>query len=458
MRNYTLICASIVSVAGLALGACGKNEPPKTPESPLTQVSKPEAKPEKAETPPTPSKPDRDQELPAAADRKAPLDRSETIQATLASLEKGELGQAFKYFDKDVDWVEVGLPDGELEGVDQIVAYQQKIRTGFSDFHIKAKRIIEAADYQVVEYVWSAKHTGAFPDGTLATDKVATLPAALLIRYKENGLVDKVWSFQDWPNVLQQLGTAPGLPADFKAAAIPSKADVVIGAGVPEYRDRYVGFVSKLGPEDYKNTLAEKAATDFMWIDFGTGQPVKHDGSNTYLADRRGSFMRDSTDVETTIGAGPLFAAYVTNKLVYKGGFLGVPADNQKVTTHTLDIVEFDPANLRMKTLASYGNSYEILAALGLNAGAAQIPGLAVQGELKIGACDHYVADLSECMGSFETAMRDTTRATLDAQVTKWKSDLAAGAKLDDVENSCKAAAFAGKTSFGTQCPRTDWN
>jgi len=41
------------------------------------------------------------------------------------------------------------------------------------DFHIKAKRIIEAADYQVVEYVWSAKHTGAFADGTVATDKVA---------------------------------------------------------------------------------------------------------------------------------------------------------------------------------------------------------------------------------------------------------------------------------------------
>jgi len=451
MRYIPLLAASF---AALALGACGK-KPPAAPEAPLTQVKDPT--PEKPGAPEVPSAPDKDRKLPAEADRKAPIDRTETIQATLAGMEKGDFGQAFKYLDKDVDWVEVGLPDGELDSVEQIIAYQQKTRTGFSDFKVKAKRIIEAADYQVVEYVWSATHTGAFADGTAATNKTVSLPAALLIRYQENGLIDKVWSFQDWPNVLRQLALAPDLPADFVAATMPTKTDIVIGANEPRYREQYVGFLGALGPNDYLVAMNERATADFAWFDLGSGQRVtKHDGSNTYLADRRGSFVRDSTEVETAIGAGPIFAAYVTNKLTYKGGYLGVPADNQKVTTHTLDIVEFDPSNLRLKTLASYGNSYEIMGALGVNAGAA--PRVAMSANMNIKACDDYIEDMRECIGSLAEVTRAATGAVLDQQIVTWKADLAASKTIDEVKRSCEAAAAAGRSSYAAQCPRTTWD
>ncbi len=446
---------AIATVAGLALGACGKKDAP--PEAPIAQLNKPD--PAKPATPATPPAPDKDRELPTEADRKAPLNRTDTIKETFKLMEKGDLGQALRYLDKDVDWTEVGLPAGEFESADAVIAYQQKARTGFSDVKMRPRRIIESADYQVVEYVWSARHSGAFADGTAATEKVATVPAAMLVRYGEDGLIDDVWNFVDWPHVLQQLGLGPELPKDFQAVAIPGDVDVVMGAGDATYRERYVGFVGGLGPDQYKTTFSERTTPDFSWHDLMTGRTVtNHDGTNTYFADRRGAFVRDSTEIETTIAAGPYFVAYVTNKLVYKGGYFGVPADDQKINTHTLDIMQFDPATLRVKTLASYGNSYEILAALGVNAGGAASSPVVALNNVMIEDCDDYIEDMRECLGSMEPTTRAATSAALDQQITSWKTDSKNGIKLEVIKTSCEAATESAKKAYASSCPRVDWD
>ena len=446
---------AIVAVAGLALGACGKKDP--VPEAPIAQLSKPD--PAKPATPATPPAPDKDRQLPSEADRKAPLNRTDTIKETFQLMEKGDLGQALRYLAKDVDWTEVGLPAGEFDSAEAVIAYQQKARTGLSDVKLRPRRIIESSDYQVVEYVWSARHSGAFADGTPATSKVATVPAAMLVRYGEDGLIVDVWNFMDWPNVLQQLGLGPELPKDFRAVAIPGDVDVIMGAGDPTYRERYVGFVGGLGPDQYKSTFSERTTADFSWYDLMTGNVVtNHDGTNTYFADRRGAFVREATDIETTIAAGPYFVAYAKNKLVYKGGFLGVPANDQKVTTHTLDLMQFDVETMRVKTLASYGNSYEILAALGMTAGGAASPPVVSLDNVMIEDCNDYIEDMRECLASLDPAIRAAASVALDQQVTNWKTESKKGVKLEIIKTSCEAAAEAAKQTHASSCPRVAWD
>jgi len=115
-----------------------------------------------------------------------------------------------------------------------------------------------------------------------------------------------------------------------------------------------------------------------------------------------------------------------------------------------------DPATLRLKTLASYGNSFEIMAALGVNAGAS--PKAGALDSLKIDACDDYVKDMRECLGSIEAKTRDATTTVLNEQLAGWKADIAAGKSTDLVKAACLAASVNGRGTYAAQCPRVEWN
>ena len=442
----------IGALAGAALG-CDRSTPKAAPEPATAQVSQVDA--ERPVVPEAPSEPLAERPIPTAA--RGPVDRAAAVTSTFAHIEKGELGQAFKYLADEIVWTEVGLPDGELESVAEIVAFQEKSRTGLSDFRMRAKRILESGDYQVVEYVWSARHSGAFADGTEATNKTVVLPAAMMLRYREDGLIDRVWVFQDWPNALQQLGLAPDLPREFRPFMLPETTEVVLGPTDAAYRDAYEGFLGGLGPDTYRDTLAQRTADDFAWIDLTSGNlVVDHDGSNTYLAHRAGRFERTATVFDATINAGAFFAAFTTNEIVYRGGFMGVPANDQKITTHTLDVVRFDPETLRFETLASYGNSYEILSALGLTAGTASRPE-ARSGRFAIEACDDYVEHMTRCLESVDGKPRDVMIEALDQQVTRWQKDHGDGMGRDAVRVSCETATEVARRSYQSTCPRVEW-
>ena len=434
------------------LGACDKKDQPPTP--PLAQVSRVE--PVKPPAPDKPHNPD----LARAneADLGGLENRTQATQETFALMERGDFAMAFKRFSASVRWTEVGLPQGEFDSVAKLIAFQRASRTGFSDFQIKPQRIIESADYEVVEYVWSARHTGAFADGTPATNKVATLPGAMLIHYKTAEVIDQIWVFHDWPSVLQQLGLAPGLPEGFEPHAMPGKSEVVTGAAEPRYQGRYHDFLTGLGPDAYEITLRDQATDDLSWFDVTAGKVLTgRAAAATHLGGRSKAFTLVSSEIQTAIGAGLYFAAFTKNELVYKGGFMNVTADGQKVTTHTLDIVLFDATSLRFKRLASYGNSYETLAALRLSAASTARPANA-DAKLGVKACDGYVAKIRECGESLDGQAKQGMLAAMDSQVHAWASEAVGPTRNERLTQACDAALTLAKGTFQATCPRVVWN
>lgn len=439
------------TLAGFSV-ACDKDKAP----SPTAQVrSTTQANPA---SPTLPTPVDRDRKPPSEDDRRGPTDRVAAIKVMLTQMESGEFGPAFRYLDEDVVWTEVGLPNGELDSVPAIIDYQRRARVGYSDFKLRSKRVIDSADYQVVEYVWSARHSGTFADGTPPTDKVATVPGAMLIRYQSDGLIDRVWVFQDWPNAVQQLGLAPGLPADFKATMLPEQVELVSGTLDSAFASSYGTFASRMGRDLYVKALAEQTADDFAVINLRSGQLVQgKDAMLAYFGERVGSFEVESTKVEAMMGAGSYFAAFITHNYAYRGGFMGVLANDQKVTTHSLDVVQFDPATLRFKSLATYGNSFEILSALGLSARSSPKPEARLR-LFGVKTCDHYVANSRACFETLGVTEKAEAHVALDAQIARWHADSNAKDRDQELEVWCTAALAENKAKYAAACPRVTWD
>lgn len=373
----------VTAIAGLAVAACNNEDSPSAP--PMAKVPQPAQVPQpmvaEISNPTLPTALDRDREPPSANDHRGPTDRVESIKTMLSKMESGHFEDAFAYLGDAIIWTEIGRPDGELTTVPEVVEFQRRARMGMSDFRLRARRIIDSADYQAVEFVWSARHTGPLADGRAATDKVATLPGAMLVHYQADGRIDRVWVFQDLPNVAQQLGLAPGLPADFIPVPFPETTDVVVGALDSSFASSYGTFASRMGRDVYTKALSEQTTDDFGVVNLRSGQLIKgSEAMLAYFGERVGSFDIAGTRVEAVMGAGEFFAAFVTHDYVYRGGFMGVAATDQKVVTHTLDVVRFDSLSLRIKSLATYGNSAEILSALGLGSSASLTPDVRLRG------------------------------------------------------------------------------
>jgi len=363
----------MTALSGFATMACNsgvKDGPATPPPAEMSGVMKGEVS-----NPTLPSALDLDHETSSASDRPTRQDRVETIELMLSRMESGHFEDAFRHLDDAIVWTEIGRPTGEFDTVLEVIEYQRRARLGLSDFRLRARRVIDSADYQAVEFVWSARHTGALSDGAAATDKVVTLPGAMLVHYQSDGRIDRVWVFQDWPHIAQQLGLAPGLAADFVATPFPTSTDVVIGTQDAAIASSYGTFAARMGRDVYMKALAEQTTDDFGVVNLRSGQLIKgSEAMLAYFGERVGSFDIVGTRVEAMVGAGEFFVAFVTHDYVYQGGFVGVPANGQKVVTHTLDVVRFDPQSLRFKSLTTYGNSVEILTALGLGPSASIIP------------------------------------------------------------------------------------
>ncbi len=360
----------ITAMSGFATVACNKDGPAAPPVAEMGRSVEGEVS-----NPTLPTAVDHDRESPSEADRRAPTDRVDSIKMMLSKMESGHFEDAFQHLDGAIVWTEIGRPTGELGTVAEVVDYQRRARVGLSDFRLRARRIIDSADYQAVEFVWSARHTGNLTDGTAATDKMVTMPGAMLVHYQVDGRIDRVWVFQDWPHVAQQLGLAAGLPSDFVATPFPESTDVIMGSLDSAIASSYGTFASRMGRDVYMKALAEQTTDDFGVVNLRSGQLIKgSEAMLAYFGERVGSFDIVGTKVEAMLGAGEFFVAFVTHDYVYRGGFVGVAANEQKVVTHTLDVVRFDPPTLRFKSLATYGNSVEILTALGLGPTASITP------------------------------------------------------------------------------------
>jgi hypothetical protein len=366
MHAFTPVVVAL-SCGAIVFTACGRSEE----AAPAVQ-----AEPVAAADPAAPAMPDPDHAPATAEERPGPNERVEALQSSLERLSRADFAEAFALLAADdIVWTEVGIPNGELTSVEAIIDYHRRARTGLSDYTLAPARIIDSPPFQVVEFVWSAHHSGALADGTPPTHKLVTSPGAMLLRYQEAGLVDRVWVFQDWTNARQQLGLAPGLPAGFEPMALPETPEIVVGPADPEAVDRYRAFMVRLGHDAQLQALQTRTSEDFSWLDLDTGKRISGiEQTNDYLTRVTSVFMPEATQVGLAVSAGPYLAAMTTNQLIYLGGFMGVPAEAQKVTTHTLDLVRFDDKDGRLQSIARYGNSYEILTALHLTAGSASKP------------------------------------------------------------------------------------
>jgi hypothetical protein len=439
-----------MTLAGLSV-SCEKAETP----TPASQLTREQVRPS---NPRLPSPADLTRKPPTEAERRGPIDRAAAVKVMLAKMESGDFAQAFRYLDEDVVWTEVGLPVGELDTVPELVDYQRRARVGLSDFRLRPSRIIDSADYQVLEYVWSALHTSALADGTPPTGKVATVPGAMLIRYQADGLIDRVWVFQDWPNAVQQLGLAPGLPADFKAARLPDRTELINGGLDSVFAASYRSFASRMRRDAYVKALAEHTSEDFAVINLHSGHLVKgQDAMLAYFGERVGSFDIEDTEIEVMLGAGNFFAAFITHHYTYRGGFMGVLANAQKVTTHTLDVVQYDPRTLRFTSLASYGNSYEILSALGLSAWSETQPEARPK-RLGVKACDQYVENARMCFETLEPIDKSAAHLALDARVAHWRVGGAAEENHQELGILCGAALAETRGRYAAACPRVTWD
>jgi len=111
---------------------------------------------------------------------------------------------------------------------------------------------------------------------------------------------------------------------------------------------------------------------------------------------------------------------------------------------------------MRFKTLASYGSSYEILAALNVSAGTA--PDAAKGGKFLIAACDDYIADMRECIQSMDGAKQADARMALDQQIVGWQADNGLKLATEKVRLACSAARDSAKLQLSASCPRVSWD
>jgi len=474
MRLYV----SILAALGLTASACGKKEEKKP--DPATQQVKEEPKKEepKKEEPKTAEVPKEEPkkeepkveepkvEEPKTAEKAAPADRTAAVQQGFADYAAGKLDESFKFMTDDATWTEVGMPNGEFKGLAAIKEMHTKQLAGFSEVQMKIGRIIEAGEYQVVEYVWKGKNTGALPDGTAATGKEATVPGAYLAHYNDKGLVDQVWIFQDTMNTMQQLGVVPGLAEGFTPVALPETVEVVKADFNPALKDAYMAFGQKMKPDTIDAAIDEMTTDDYTMADFMTGKTVTGKAAMKEMMKKWMSmFTMDSMNADMAFGAGDYLVVVATSTMTYKGGIPGVEAKDQKVTSHALDIAKFEGG--KFKSYTSYMNGLETAMGLGMMGGAAAKPeeGKAEDakpaGEMPsfgVAACDAYMRGVMACVEKVPEAGRQAIKDGLQQTLDAWKQVAAGGdAAKAALEQGCKSALDASKQSMSALCPDVKW-
>ncbi|MFO0746761.1 MAG: nuclear transport factor 2 family protein [Myxococcota bacterium] len=474
MRLYI----SIIAATALTSTACGKKAPPapekaaevakpeeKKPEEKKPEEKKPEemAKPE--EKKPEEKKPEemaKPEEKPAEV-RKGAADRTAAVQAAFDAVTAGKTADAFANFADDATWTDVGAQGGgETKGRQAIIDAHTKMMSAFTDTHMKASRIIEAGEYQVVEFVWTGKNTAALADGTAATNKDVALAGGMVLHYNADGLVDKAWNFQDQVSMMEQLGLIPGLPADYVAAKLPETTEVVKGDFNPALKDQYMAFGAKMKPDTIDAAIDEMMADDYSMVDGMTGKTVT---GKAAMKEAMHAWMKmftvDAMNVDMAMGAGDYLVVVGNADMTYLGGIGDIKPDGQKVKSHSLEISKFE--NGKFKSYASYENHMEVMAALAPMGGAAEKPAEAAApaGEAPsfgVASCDTYVKNMMACGEKVPEAGRDAFKQAMTATVDGFKKVAAMGEQgKAALEQACGQALAASKQGMGALCPDVKW-
>ena len=326
-----------------------------------------------------------------------------------------------------------------------------------TDIKMKASRIIESGDTQIIQGVMTANVKTKGADGAEVVKPVAA-PLAMVLAYNAEGKVSAQWIFMDEMNVLQQIGAVPGLPEGFVAATLPETTEVIKGEANPAHAELYKAFGAKMTPDTIEAAVTEHFADDYTMADFRTGKTVDKAGSAAMLKGWMAMFTDGTMTTDKEFSVGEYYVTITTNTSTYKDGIPGATA-GAKVTTHELAVSRI--VDGKFKSWAGYMNGLEMASQLGLNAGAAEKPAEVVAGGDSIGIpeCDLYMTKMNECLGKVDAAAKGAIEQGMKTNVEAWKKSVTDGgdAVKAALATSCKTILETAKTATGSLCPDVKW-
>jgi steroid delta-isomerase-like uncharacterized protein len=459
MRLYV----SILAAAGLfTVSACGKKAEPQ-PEPAKTEPAKTE--PAKTEEP----KAEAPKEEPKAEEPKAEApkdptpapvaDRTEGLQKALEAWSTGDLDAAYAAYADDVVFYNVGNPQmPEVKGKAAVVEMAKAMKSSMTDLKVKASRIIEAGDVQIVEYVINGQFKA--PGDEAAPAKSIAIAAAMALAYNAEGKITTAWNFQDDASAMQQIGAMPGLPEGFTAVAFPETTEVVKGEKNDALAAIYKDFGTKMMNVDTIDATADLLAEDFVMVDGQSGKKIGKAEMPAMLKQWAGMFADRTNTVDKEFSVGEFYVTVSTMTGTYKGGIPGIEAKDQKITTTSLDVSRI--VDGKFKSWAGYSNGMQMLAGLGVLGGAAEkpadAPADAAAGEIGVAECDSYLKAVRECMGKLPEAAQAQFESGIKSALDSWKQLAAGGdAAKTSLAQACKQAVDASKQAMGTMCPDVKW-
>jgi len=459
MRLYI----SIMAVAALSTTACGKKATPAPAKTEEPAKMEPAAKAEPKVEPVAKEEPKVEpvakEEPKVEPAPTAAVDRTEAVQKGLANWAAGKFDETFANFADDAVRYNVGDPTAaEVKGKAGIIEHEKAMTAGMTDTKIKASRIIEAGDVQIIEAVITSNVKTKGADGAEVVKAVA-LPVAMVLAYNAEGKVTTQWTFMDSASMLQQVGAMPGLPEGFVAATLPETTEVIKGEANPTHAALNKAFGEKLKPDTIEAAVAEHFADDYTMTDFETGKKYGKADSAAYFKGMMGMFADETMTNDKEFSVGEYFVTVTTNNSTYKDGIPGAKADT-KVTTHSLSVSRI--VDGKFKSWAGYYNSLEMMSQLGMMGGAAEKPAEAVAGGDSIGIpeCDLYLTKMTECLGKLPDAAKSAVEQGMKANRDGWKQAITAGggdAAKTALAGTCKQILEAAKGATGQLCPDVKW-
>ena len=462
MRLYI----SILAVAALTTTACGKKAEPAKPEPAKTEEP---AKADPAKEPTEAKKEEPKAEEPKAEEPKkeepvaaAPVDRTEGIQKALENWAAGKMEDCFAQLTDDAVRTNVGDPQhAEIKGKQAIIDHSKALYATMSDVKVKASRIIEAGDNQIVEYVVSANMKSKGADGAEVV-KAVTVPAAMVLTYNAEGKVTAFVEYIDQANMMMQAGAIPGLPEGFAAVKFPETTEIIKGEANPALIATYKAFSEKMKPDTIEAAVAEMVADDFTSVDAMSGKTVAKAELAGFIKAMMGMFADTTNTIDKEFAVGEYLVTICTGTGTYKGGIPGAEAKDQKVTMHSLDVSRI--VDGKFKSWAGYQNGMEVAAQLGMLGGAAEKPAdpaaaAPAAGQIGVAECDMYVAKMTECLGKLPDAAKGAFEQGMKSAVDGWKQAVTSGgdAAKGALVTGCKAAIDAAKQATGSLCPDVKW-
>jgi steroid delta-isomerase-like uncharacterized protein len=459
MRLYV----SILAAAGLfTVSACGKKAEPQ-PEPVKTEEPKkeePKAEEPKKEEPKAeePKAEEPKAEEPKAEVPAAPADRTEGVQKALEAWSTGDMDAAYAHYTDDVVLYNVGNPQmPEVKGKAAVVEMAKSMKSTMTELKVKASRIIEAGEVQVVEYVIQGQFKA--PGDEAAPAKTITVPAAMVLAYNAEGKVAQAWNFQDDASALQQIGAIPGLPEGFAPVAFPEATEVVKGEKNDALAAIYKDFGAKMSSAETIDSIADLLAEDYTMVDFSSGKTIAKADTVAFLKAWSGMFADKTNTIDKEFSVGEFYITVSTMTGTYKGGIPNVEAKDQKVTITSLDISRI--VDGKFKSWAGYSNNMQILSSLGVLGGAAEKPAegeAAAAGDIGVAECDNYLKTVRECMGKLPEQAQAQFETGIKSALDSWKQLAAGGDEAKAaLAQACKQAVEASKQAMGTMCPDVKW-